>query len=347
MATDGVKIIDGDTAHDIYSTFEEMYNKGATVETLKEYYEKDKNQYKFLDEEFEICITTYALAFWEIGALTPEMLKEVEKVIGKKATVIGWTEEVSEQAGKARQRELDKFLKKISKPRVRAKKREVEKKPTFSNEEKQLMDEAIDKIAIGQYAAAAGIYEQLLEKNPDLHDARCNYVELLYEIPKKVPDCPPYNACYDRQGSEKHMMYTKYILTHTDWKEIEKHCCYMLTHRDTDRMEVSDKKKRKICEWYNRIIGAMSNTLMAQQRYAEAIPVIQEDIDFTLSRKGTDLGWVINDYTKIYACLLMMGDQQKMDMFIQKFLSLYPNNGNALKYKQQYLEKHGIEVFLA
>jgi len=31
MATDGVKIIDSDTAHDIYSNIMDMYDGGATI----------------------------------------------------------------------------------------------------------------------------------------------------------------------------------------------------------------------------------------------------------------------------------------------------------------------------
>jgi hypothetical protein len=35
MATDGVKIIDGDTAYDIYGIFMGKYNNGVSVEDLK------------------------------------------------------------------------------------------------------------------------------------------------------------------------------------------------------------------------------------------------------------------------------------------------------------------------
>lgn len=35
MATDGVKIIDGDTAHDTYWGIMDLYDNGATVETIR------------------------------------------------------------------------------------------------------------------------------------------------------------------------------------------------------------------------------------------------------------------------------------------------------------------------
>ena len=81
MATDGVKILDGDTAFDIYALFIDAYNQGAGGEALREMYEKDKIQYSFDDSEYEICVTVYALAFWEIGELTPDIIREVDVVI--------------------------------------------------------------------------------------------------------------------------------------------------------------------------------------------------------------------------------------------------------------------------
>ena len=119
MATDGVKIIDGDTAYDVYALFMDAYNEGSDIVRLREMYEQDKVQYSFDDCEYEICITVYALAFWEIGELTPEILKEVETVIAKGAGVADWAEQVDEKAGIARQKELDKFLKKISVPNTK------------------------------------------------------------------------------------------------------------------------------------------------------------------------------------------------------------------------------------
>lgn len=127
MATDGVKIIEGDLAYDIYAQFTEMYNLGAGIEQLQEQFNQDKNSCSFDKFDYEICITVYALAFWEIGALTQDMLNEVKAVIAEKGTVSRWSE-VDKEAGIERQEELDKFIEKISVPNPKPKKRKRYKK---------------------------------------------------------------------------------------------------------------------------------------------------------------------------------------------------------------------------
>ena len=124
MATDGVKIIEGDLAYDIYGHFMDMYHKGTDIQTLKERFTDYKEDCSFDKFDYEICVTAYALAFWEIGELTEEMLNEVKTVIAEKATVTYWTNHMGERAGNERQKELDKLLKKISLSNPKPKKRE-------------------------------------------------------------------------------------------------------------------------------------------------------------------------------------------------------------------------------
>lgn len=127
MATDGVKIIDGDTAHDTYWGIMDLYDNGATIETIREkmpFPESDS----FDDFEYEIYTTAYALAFWEIGFITDDIIEEVQKVIEKGACVEEWTEECDEKTGKARQKELDKLWKKINSPNTKIRKRKKFKK---------------------------------------------------------------------------------------------------------------------------------------------------------------------------------------------------------------------------
>ena len=126
MATDGVKIIGSDIAHDVYNSFMEMYTPKVKLYSLMEKYEQDKNNYAFDDVTYELCVTAYAFAFWEIGFLPENILKDVEKVIAKKASVIDWAEEVGEETGLARQTELDEFWKKINSPNPKP--RQPEKK---------------------------------------------------------------------------------------------------------------------------------------------------------------------------------------------------------------------------
>jgi hypothetical protein len=122
MATDGIKIIDGDTAHDTYWGIMDLYDNGGTIETIRSKYNFPQSQEDYYDDfDYEIYTTAYALAIWEIGQMTEDVLEEVQKVIKKGACVKVWTEEYNEKEGKARQKELEKLWTKISSvnPKVR------------------------------------------------------------------------------------------------------------------------------------------------------------------------------------------------------------------------------------
>ncbi len=124
MATDGVKIIDGDLARDTYYQIMDLYDSDISIEIIRKEVPFVKEDYGS-DTDFyhEIFVTTYALAFWEIGELTNEILSEVKKVLEQKAGVKLWTEECDEAMGNKRQKELEKFLKKISQPNLKVRKR--------------------------------------------------------------------------------------------------------------------------------------------------------------------------------------------------------------------------------
>lgn len=128
MATDGVKIIDGDLARDIYDQIMDLYDSDANIETIRKEVPFVKDNYG-PDTDFyhEIFVTSYALAFWEIGEMTDEILNEVKRVTDLKAGVKVWTEECDENEGKKRQKELDKLLKKISEPNQKIRKRKKHK----------------------------------------------------------------------------------------------------------------------------------------------------------------------------------------------------------------------------
>ena len=124
LATDGVKIIDGDLAHDTYEYIMELYDNGASAEIIKKEIPFIKEDYgDETDFYHEIFVTAYALAFWEIGELTDEILNEVKRVIELKAGVNLWTKDVDEKEGKKRQKVLDRFLEKISAPNKKVRNR--------------------------------------------------------------------------------------------------------------------------------------------------------------------------------------------------------------------------------
>lgn len=122
MSTTGVKIIDGDTACDAYQGILDLYDDGESLETIHARY--PFSAYDPLDDfEYEVYVTACALAFWEIGAMTERMVDEVKKVIEKGACVRDWTAEIGSKAGKARQKELEKLLQKISSENTKTRKR--------------------------------------------------------------------------------------------------------------------------------------------------------------------------------------------------------------------------------
>jgi len=129
MATDGVKIIDGDTAHDTYWGIMDLYDSGVSVEDIKKKNQFPQNDY-FDDFEYEIYATSYALAIWEIGGMTDDILQELRKIIDKGVGVETWAEEIDSKAGKQRQKELDKLWKKISEPNVKIRARKKYRKIT-------------------------------------------------------------------------------------------------------------------------------------------------------------------------------------------------------------------------
>ena len=122
MATDGVKIIDGDTAHDTYWGIMDLYDSGATSETIRLQIPFPQPDY-YDDFDYEIYTTAYALAMWEIGFIAKEIVEEVKIVIEKGACVKDWIEEHDTKSGKQRQKELEKLWNKITSENIKVRKR--------------------------------------------------------------------------------------------------------------------------------------------------------------------------------------------------------------------------------
>ena len=124
MATDGIKIIDGDLARDTYDGIMDLYDSGASVEIIQAEFPFVKtNLGQETDFYHEIFVTAYALAFWEIGSLIPIMLAEVRRVIDLRAGATLWTREVDAATGKKRQQLLERLYRKISLPNLKPRER--------------------------------------------------------------------------------------------------------------------------------------------------------------------------------------------------------------------------------
>ena len=126
MATDGVKIKDGDLAHTTYNNIMDRYDSGESVSKILIQFELviNANENFDVEDEFEeeVYITTVGLAFWELGILTAEHLNVIKRVVDKNAgaRLFG---EFDEEQGTARKLVLEDYLKKINaknpEPRVR------------------------------------------------------------------------------------------------------------------------------------------------------------------------------------------------------------------------------------
>ena len=164
MATDGVKIVDGDFAHDLYSEFMELYDAGKPIDEIKAAIETQRDP----DDGFEqeIFITVYALALWQVGELTPEILQEVKQAIERGAGAEVWAEEIDEKEANKRRRELEKFWLKINQPNPKPRKRKFYKVITnFVFDENEVL---VFQIPDGNYCAT--ILVEIFQ-----HQGRCHY----------------------------------------------------------------------------------------------------------------------------------------------------------------------------
>lgn len=109
-------------AHGTYWGIMDMYDGGESIEAIKD--EFPFPRVDFFDD-FELFTTSYAVAIWEIGEMTDNILKEVKNVIDKGGCVKTWTEEYSVKMGKDRQKELDKVWSKISGENKKLRKRKM------------------------------------------------------------------------------------------------------------------------------------------------------------------------------------------------------------------------------
>lgn len=125
MATDGVKIIDSDIAHDTYGGILDLYDQHVGIKDISASFPFVRSHYSAEADDFyyELFVTSYALAFWEIGELTAEILAEVKTVIEVGAGVKLWLQESGPKDSIARQKELAKFWLKISQPNTKIRKR--------------------------------------------------------------------------------------------------------------------------------------------------------------------------------------------------------------------------------
>lgn len=132
MAIDGVKIIESDTAFDIYNYVTESYKDGLSADKIIEKILADEKDYCIDDFYSEIYWTALAYSLWKIGHLPGDIKKKALEIIEKGANEL-WLE-IDEKALKQRQKNLDKLAVQLEtenpKP-IKVPKSKIIRKPYF------------------------------------------------------------------------------------------------------------------------------------------------------------------------------------------------------------------------
>ena len=164
MATDGTKIIDGDTAHDTYWGIMDLYDSGADLELVLDEYPLIQKEY-FDGFDNEIYVTSGGLAYWELGLMTSERLQYIKEIISKDACVKEWTK-YSEKEGKSRKIVLVRYLTKVEKTNEKVRKRKKHRKiSSFVFNENSVLT---FKLSTGEYAVTVCV-------KIDQYRGSCNY----------------------------------------------------------------------------------------------------------------------------------------------------------------------------
>lgn len=128
----GHKVGESDTFADVYDQFFDLYNEGASPELVTKRIREELAEY-FTDYD-DLYDAHFALAFaqWETQSLDALLLKKVEDLIESGTALKNWEERDASEANlKKRGAALNRFLKKLRKPRP-SKKRRMTKKFDFS-----------------------------------------------------------------------------------------------------------------------------------------------------------------------------------------------------------------------
>lgn len=164
MATDGTKIIDGDTAHDTYWGIMDLYDSGADLALIVKEFPLLQEEY-FDEFDHEIYVTSCGLAYWELGLMTDERLNYIKEIISKEAGVKEWSTH-SAKEGKARKHVLKRYLTKIGKKNEKIRQRKKYRKVSnFVFDENSVLT---FKLSTGEFAATVCV-------KIDQYRGSCNY----------------------------------------------------------------------------------------------------------------------------------------------------------------------------
>ncbi len=123
MGTWGTNIEDSDTYYDVKREFLDLYNQGVSVETLYSEFITEEDLTEISEESHDFYFAVADL-LWQCKGLKEELFNVVKNIIESGVDLIYWQDtNGNEYDIKERKIELNKFLEKISVPKISAKKR--------------------------------------------------------------------------------------------------------------------------------------------------------------------------------------------------------------------------------
>lgn len=175
MAIDGTRIIDSDSAHDIYGAVIEGWKDGRPLADIVADVRGWEEDFCFNALETEIYWTALAFSLWKIGQLPDEVRKKALNLISQGACA-DWSR-IDSKAQKKRQKELDALAKKISlsnpKPLARPKPPKTPKQALFA-----VGDVLAVALPAGQYGACVLVELDQTPRKINYHFAIVNLTQL-------------------------------------------------------------------------------------------------------------------------------------------------------------------------
>lgn len=117
MAIDGLKILESDFAIDIQNEIFDLYDKNKSEKEITTFLNSEKLKLNN-SLDYEIFISSSCLTLWEIGQLNDIWLSELKNLVDTGADKF-WLENFDKKNLEKRNKELQKLLEKISKPKTK------------------------------------------------------------------------------------------------------------------------------------------------------------------------------------------------------------------------------------
>ncbi|MCW0461441.1 hypothetical protein NB717_002509 [Xanthomonas sacchari] len=125
MALDGVKILDGDLAHDAYAAVLAAVQAGQPGTAIRKAFPLLPRK-KFDDLDNELYLTSTALAYWESGLLSASDVADLETKVWSLFNEKDWVGLFGASEGKKRKTQLQALFKKLGKPHAVAEPKPIE-----------------------------------------------------------------------------------------------------------------------------------------------------------------------------------------------------------------------------